>query len=93
MCACLVFKLRHGLSLDLLFAIVFAGVGVGLAEELLFRGVVLRILRTNSRSEAWAMLRCSLWFGMMHAINVLLGSPAFAIGMPVIGMAGRSLGR
>lgn len=71
----LVLKLADGVPVDLLLAIVLAGVGVGLAEELLFRGIVLRSLRTSGRAEAWAMLWCSLWFGSMHLTNALIGSP------------------
>jgi len=71
----LVAKLSTPPSMDLLFAILLAGVGVGLAEELMFRGIVLRSLRTNGRSEAWAMLLTSVWFGAMHIVNALLGTP------------------
>lgn len=58
----------------LLLAILATGVGVGLAEELLFRGIVLRSLRMNGRSEAWAMLIASAWFGAMHLSNAFVGS-------------------
>ncbi len=61
---------------DLLLAIVAAGVLVGFAEETLFRGIILRGLRTNLRPEAWVMLISSLWFGFFHLTNLLVGSPA-----------------
>jgi membrane protease YdiL (CAAX protease family) len=71
-------KLAGGVSPGLLGAIVLAGIGVGLAEELLFRGIVLRSLRTHGRPEAQAMLLSSLWFGAMHLTNALLGASFYA---------------
>ncbi|GAA5496396.1 hypothetical protein Rhal01_02579 [Rubritalea halochordaticola] len=75
----LVFKLSAGVEMSLLLAIIVAGVGVGIAEELLFRGIILRALRNKGRSEAWAMLWCSVWFGLMHATNVFVGSPPLLV--------------
>ena len=72
------YKLSSSVPVDLLFAIVMAGIGVGLVEELLFRGIVLRSLRMHGRSEAWAMLLTSVWFGAMHLTNALLGTPIWA---------------
>lgn len=60
---------------DLLLAIIAAGVLVGFAEETLFRGIILRSLRTKQRAEAWVVLFSSLWFGFFHLTNVLNGSP------------------
>ncbi len=61
---------------DLLLAILAAGVLVGFAEETLFRGIILRSLRTNLRPEARVMLISSVWFGFFHLTNLLVGSPA-----------------
>lgn len=80
----LVFKLSTGVEASLILAIVVAGIGVGIAEEVLFRGVVLRALRTNGRSESWAMLWCSLWFGAMHFTNVFVGSPVGLVAFQVV---------
>ncbi len=84
MVARLGFKLSNGVPPDLLVAIVVAGVGVGFAEEVLFRGVDLRAVRASGRSEAWAMLWCSLWFGMMHATNIFVGSPPALVAGQVV---------
>jgi uncharacterized protein len=46
------YRLTVGASLGLLGAILLAGIGVGLAEELLFRGIVLTSLRVHVNSEA-----------------------------------------
>jgi membrane protease YdiL (CAAX protease family) len=66
-------------SVDLLLAIIAAGVLVGFAEETLFRGIILRALRTNLRPEAWVMLITSVWFGFFHLTNIVNGSPAPAV--------------
>ena len=60
---------------DLLLAIVAAGVLVGFTEETLFRGIILRSLRTKLRPEAWVMLISSVWFGFFHLTNIVVGSP------------------
>lgn len=66
-------------STDLLLAIVAAGLLVGFAEETLFRGIILRSLRTNLRPEAWVMLISSVWFGFFHMTNVIVGSPVASV--------------
>jgi hypothetical protein len=64
---------------DLLLAILAAGILVGFAEETLFRGIILRSLRTNLRPEAWVMLISSLWFGFFHLTNLVNGSPVAGV--------------
>ena len=64
-----------GNAMDRLLPIIAAGVLVGFAEETLFRGIILRSLRTNGRPEAWVMLFASLWFGFFHLTNLANGSP------------------
>lgn len=66
-------------STDLLLAIVAAGVLVGFAEETLFRGIILRSLRTNLRPEAWVMLISSVWFGFFHLTNLVVGAPPASV--------------
>lgn len=77
-------KLSGGFPVDLMLGIVAAGIGVGFAEEMLFRGVVLRSLRTGGRSEAWVMLLSSAWFGLMHASNIFVGSPPGIVAFQVV---------
>ena len=60
---------------DLVLAIVAAGVLVGFAEETLFRGIILRSLRSDLRPESWVMLISSVWFGFFHLTNLVVGSP------------------
>jgi membrane protease YdiL (CAAX protease family) len=63
----------------LALAVVIAGALVGFAEETLFRGIILRSLRTNLRPEAWVMLISSVWFGFFHLTNLVVGSPFGAV--------------
>ncbi|MGD9954854.1 MAG: lysostaphin resistance A-like protein [Candidatus Nanopelagicales bacterium] len=58
---------------DKLLPILVAGVLVGFAEETLFRGVILRSLRTKMRPEAWVVLFSSVWFGAFHLTNIATG--------------------
>ncbi|MCC6506721.1 MAG: CAAX amino terminal protease self- immunity [Alphaproteobacteria bacterium ADurb.BinA280] len=59
---------------DLLVAILLTGVLVGFAEEVLFRGIVLRSLRHGGRSEASAAIWTGVWFGLFHAPNMWMGT-------------------
>lgn len=61
-------------SASLVMAILAAGVLVGFAEETLFRGILLRALRTDGRAEVWVMLISSVVFGSFHVTNVFLGA-------------------
>jgi membrane protease YdiL (CAAX protease family) len=63
------------LPTDLIVAIALAGVLVGYSEEILFRGIVLRSLRTEGRSEAHAAIFTTIGFGLMHLLNIVGGAP------------------
>jgi membrane protease YdiL (CAAX protease family) len=58
----------------LLLAILAAGVLVGFAEEMMFRGIFLRGMRTDGRAEGWAVLWTAIAFGALHLPNVFLGT-------------------
>ena len=57
----------------LLFVVIATGVRVGFAEEMLFRGIFLRSLRTNGRTEAVAALWTAIAFGLFHLPNLIVG--------------------
>ena len=57
----------------LLFVVIASGVLVGFAEEMLFRGIFLRSLRTNGRTEAVAALWTAIAFGLFHLPNLIVG--------------------
>jgi membrane protease YdiL (CAAX protease family) len=73
--------------------IVLAAVLVGFAEETLFRGIILRALREGGRREGVVVLVSSLWFGLFHLTNLLVGSPVNAVIQQVViaSMAGVAL--
>lgn len=47
---------------------------VGLGEEIMYRGIVLHAFLTT-RQVRWAMLVSAIGFSLLHAVNVLGGSP------------------
>jgi CAAX protease family protein len=68
----------------LLLAMLATGVLVGLAEELVFRGVVLRCLRTHRRPESSAALWTAVGFGLFHLPNVFMGTGLSGLGQIVL---------
>lgn len=58
----------------LLLVVIASGVLVGFAEETLFRGIFLRSMRTNGRTEAVAALWTAIAFGLFHLPNLVVGS-------------------
>lgn len=57
---------------------LFAGLAIGLAEELLTRGFVVKMLRSAGYREVSVALVSALLFAAMHAGNVLSGQSLFA---------------
>lgn len=80
----LVFASWGEIDLELLLVIVGAGILVGFAEETLFRGIVLRTLRTGGRSEARAVIWTSIAFGLFHLPNLLTGVGAIQVAQIVV---------
>jgi hypothetical protein len=60
-------------EVGLLLVVIASGVLVGFAEETLFRGIFLRAMRTNGRTEAVAALWTAIAFGLFHLPNLLVG--------------------
>lgn len=52
---------------------LFTGIFIGFAEEVLTRGIVVKMLRDAGRSEWIVMVLSSLVFSLMHATNILSG--------------------
>lgn len=69
---------------ELVVPIVLAGILVGFCEEMLFRGIILRSLRTDYRSEYSVLWITSLWFGLFHLTNILNGATAFGVTTQVL---------
>jgi hypothetical protein len=64
---------------DLLLVVIGVGIGVGFAEEMALRGIFLRGMRTNGRSEGNAVLWTCIAFGLLHIPNIFLGTGLFGI--------------
>lgn len=76
----------------LLAGILTLGVLVGLSEELLFRGVFLRCMRSSVSSEAMAAIWTTVAFGLFHLPNVFIGAgPAGLLQVVLAGLSGVAL--
>jgi membrane protease YdiL (CAAX protease family) len=64
---------------DLLLVVIGVGIGVGFAEEMALRGIFLRGMRTNGRSEGNAVLWTCIAFGLLHIPNIFLGTGLLGI--------------
>ena len=62
------------LPTDLLLAVAATTLLVGLCEELLFRGILLRAARERYR-EVTAVVATATVFGLFHVVNLALGAP------------------
>ena len=61
-----------------------AGLLVGFVEEIVTRGIVVKMLRDSGRSEWVVMLVSSLVFGLMHATNALSGQDILTVALTVV---------
>jgi len=68
----------------LVLAVLCTGILVGFAEEMLFRGIVLRSLRNGVRPEGVAVILMSVWFGLFHLPNMLIGGGVETLGQVVL---------
>jgi len=64
--------------------LVIGSVLVGFNEEALTRGVVLLGFREGGRSETWVLFMSSLFFGLLHLPNALIGLPLYAALVQVV---------
>lgn len=71
---------------ELLVAVVLTSILVGFAEEVLFRGIFLRSMRTRGRPEAWCALWTAAAFGLFHIPNIFMGQGLFGIGQVLLAM-------
>ncbi|MCS4275932.1 membrane protease YdiL (CAAX protease family) [Mycetocola sp. BIGb0189] len=87
----LAFNVLHLLTIDYAangFEIVatwlLAGLFIGFAEELLTRGLVIRLLRNAGYREITVALVSSAVFAGLHASNLLTGQPLFATAFQLV---------
>ncbi|MFE4498480.1 type II CAAX prenyl endopeptidase Rce1 family protein [Rhodococcus sp. NPDC056743] len=60
-------------------ALLALGVCVGLAEELITRGLAVKLLRDAGRSERFVAVISSLLFALMHTVNLISGMEASTV--------------
>lgn len=68
---------RYAVSVILLTFL--SGLFIGLAEELLTRGLAVNLLRRGGYSERWVMVLSSLLFALLHSSNLLGGQPLLTV--------------
>lgn len=73
-----------GEASDVILPIIVAGIAVGFAEEMMFRGIIVRGLRTNMRPEFRVAWMSALAFGLFHLTNLIVGSPPVAVALQVV---------
>ncbi|MGF0118645.1 CPBP family intramembrane glutamic endopeptidase [Promicromonospora sp. Marseille-Q5078] len=71
-----------------LLVVLLAALLVGFTEDTLFRGIILRALRGALRSEASAAVLTTVWFGLFHLTNLLLGEPGAVLQVVFAALSG-----
>jgi len=71
-------------SVTVVLATLFFGLCVGLAEELLTRGVATNLLRRAGYTERVVFVLSSLLFGLLHSVNILSGQSAITVAITVV---------
>jgi len=71
-------------SVTVVLATLFFGLCVGLAEELLTRGVATNLLWRAGYTERVVFVLSSLLFGLLHSVNILSGLPAITVAITVV---------
>jgi uncharacterized protein len=61
-----------------------SGLLVGFVEEIVTRGIVVKMLRDSGKSEWVVMVLSSLLFGLMHATNILSGQELLTVALTVV---------
>lgn len=71
-------------SVGVVLSILFAGLCIGFAEELLTRGFVVNLLRKGGSGERVVLVLSSLFFALLHSGNVLGGQEPLAVVITVV---------
>lgn len=65
-------------------SLLFMGLCVGFAEELLTRGFVVNMLRSGGAGERVVFVLSSAYFALLHAGNFVSGQPALTVAITVV---------
>ena len=60
------------------------GLLIGFTEELLYRGIVIKILRDGGHRELSVAVISSLLFALSHSVNLLSGQPLLTVALTVV---------
>lgn len=71
-------------SITVILAVLFLGLCVGFAEELITRGVAVNLLRRAGYTERIVMVLSSLLFALLHSANVLSGQAIATVAVTVV---------
>ena len=63
---------------------LFVGLFIGFTEELLYRGIVVQILRDGGHREWTVAVLSSLFFALSHLLNLLSGQPLVVVLVTVV---------
>ncbi len=62
----------------------FVGLLIGFTEELLYRGIVVKILRDGGHREWMVAVVSSLLFALSHTVNLISGQPLVTVAVTVV---------
>jgi hypothetical protein len=71
-------------TVAIVLTLLFAGLCVGFAEELLTRGYVVNLLRSAGHTERVVMVISSALFAVLHSTNVFTGQPLVTVAVTVV---------
>jgi membrane protease YdiL (CAAX protease family) len=71
-------------TVAIVLTVLFAGLCVGFAEELLTRGYVVNLLRSAGHTERVVMVISSALFALLHSTNVFTGQSLVTVAITVV---------
>lgn len=63
---------------------LLVGLLIGFTEELLYRGIVVKILREGGHREVSVAVLSSLFFALSHSVNFFAGQPFLTVALTVV---------
>ena len=73
-----------GPALSVVLLVMASGLLIGYSEELLYRGVAVKMLRAGGHREIGVAALSSLLFGLSHSANILQGQELKVVGPTVV---------
>lgn len=73
-----------GPALSVVLLVLATGLMIGYVEELLFRGIAVKMLRASGQREFSVAVLSSLLFALSHSVNVLQGQELSTVGSTVV---------